>query len=194
MARARISEKIWRKALHDGIIAGAKPVEAAKASVDAKKLAAAIAAEPKASTDGIEVAFVASAATWDGRFANNAWMQEAPDPMTKLTWGNAALISPGHGACTEPDRWRYGHAVARQLQNGSRGDDPAGPCRSGGHDFAWLWPREMRTRGQGCRVQREPDPHSPTLLVRERILDRAHRQEIQARYRRRSTAPSTTRA
>ncbi len=80
--------------MHDGIVAGVKPVEAAKASVDAKKLAAAIAAEPKASTDGIEVSFVASSATWDGRFANNAWMQEAPDPMTKLTWGNAALMSP----------------------------------------------------------------------------------------------------
>jgi molybdopterin-containing oxidoreductase family iron-sulfur binding subunit len=30
----------------------------------------------------------------DGRFSNNAWMQEMPDPITKLTWDNAALISP----------------------------------------------------------------------------------------------------
>ena len=50
---------------------------------------------------GIEVGFVPSSATWDGRFANNGWMQEAPDPITKLTWGNAALISPGDGARAE---------------------------------------------------------------------------------------------
>jgi MoCo/4Fe-4S cofactor protein with predicted Tat translocation signal len=87
-------EQVWRKALHDGVIASAKPAEAVKVSADAKKVAAAIAAEPKASTSGVEVAFVPGASTWDGRFANNGWMQEAPDPMTKLTWGNAALMSP----------------------------------------------------------------------------------------------------
>lgn len=32
--------------------------------------------------------------TWDGRFANNGWMQECPHPITKLTWDNAILISP----------------------------------------------------------------------------------------------------
>jgi MoCo/4Fe-4S cofactor protein with predicted Tat translocation signal len=92
-------DKAWRKALHDGIIAsatgsGAKTAESAKVSADAKKIAAAIAAEPKPSGNGIEVSFVPSASTYDGRLANNGWMQEAPDPMTKLTWGNAAMISP----------------------------------------------------------------------------------------------------
>ena len=60
----------------------------------AKKLAGAVGAEAKASATGIEVAFYPSASAWDGRFANNGWMQEAPDPITKLTWGNAAMISP----------------------------------------------------------------------------------------------------
>ena len=72
----------------------AKTAESVKVTADAKKLSAMIAAEPKSSGNGIEVSFVPGASTYDGRFANNGWMQEAPDPMTKLTWGNAAMISP----------------------------------------------------------------------------------------------------
>ena len=31
----------------------------------------------------------------DGRYTNNGWLQEMPDPITKLAWDNAAMISPG---------------------------------------------------------------------------------------------------
>jgi molybdopterin-containing oxidoreductase family iron-sulfur binding subunit len=41
-----------------------------------------------------EIVFVRSYALDDGRYINNAWLQELPDPITKLTWDNAALISP----------------------------------------------------------------------------------------------------
>jgi MoCo/4Fe-4S cofactor protein with predicted Tat translocation signal len=91
---AKDKDAAWNKALNDGIVAGPKPAEAAKVSVDSKKLAGAAGAEAKTSANGIEVAFYPSASAWDGRFANNGWMQEAPDPITKLTWGNAAMISP----------------------------------------------------------------------------------------------------
>jgi MoCo/4Fe-4S cofactor protein with predicted Tat translocation signal len=91
---AKDAEKTWRKALHDGVVASVKPAEAAKASIDLKKLSVTVGADQKASSNGLEIAFVPSASTFDGRFANNGWMQEAPDPMSKLVWGNAALMSP----------------------------------------------------------------------------------------------------
>ena len=92
--KERDKEAVWKKALNDGIIASAKPPDSVKVSLDAKKLSAAAGAEAKASATGIEVGFYPSACAWDGRFANNGWMQEAPDPITKLTWGNAAMMSP----------------------------------------------------------------------------------------------------
>jgi len=47
-----------------------------------------------ASARNLEVLFAPSGHTLDGRFANNGWMMECPDAMTKLTWDNAILISP----------------------------------------------------------------------------------------------------
>ena len=41
-----------------------------------------------------EIVLVGSYAIDDGRYANNGWLQEMPDPVTKLTWDNAALVSP----------------------------------------------------------------------------------------------------
>lgn len=46
------------------------------------------------SADNLEIRFAASSHSYDGRYANNGWMMECPDPITKLTWDNAILISP----------------------------------------------------------------------------------------------------
>lgn len=46
------------------------------------------------SMDEIEVSFEPDPCIGDGRFSANAWLQELPDPTTKQTWGNAALLSP----------------------------------------------------------------------------------------------------
>lgn len=46
------------------------------------------------SLDNLEVRFTPSSMVWDGRYANNGWLQECPDPMTKLAWDNAICISP----------------------------------------------------------------------------------------------------
>jgi Fe-S-cluster-containing dehydrogenase component len=46
----------------------------------------------------MEVNFRGDPTIYDGRFANNGWLQELPKPMTKLTWDNAALIAPSTAA------------------------------------------------------------------------------------------------
>jgi MoCo/4Fe-4S cofactor protein with predicted Tat translocation signal len=43
---------------------------------------------------GLELIFRPDPMVWDGRFANNGWLQETPKPLTKLTWDAAAWISP----------------------------------------------------------------------------------------------------
>ena len=106
---AATRENTWRKTLNDGVIAGTQAAEV-KVSVDSKRIQAA----PAPAASGIEVGFIPSATTWDGRFANNAWMQEAPDPITKLVWGNVALISPAMG---REKGWKDGDMVALTRGN-----------------------------------------------------------------------------
>jgi MoCo/4Fe-4S cofactor protein with predicted Tat translocation signal len=43
--------------------------------------------------NNLEVIFYRDAKVDDGRYANNGWMQELPDPITKMTWDNAVLVS-----------------------------------------------------------------------------------------------------
>ncbi|HUB87990.1 MAG TPA: TAT-variant-translocated molybdopterin oxidoreductase [Verrucomicrobiae bacterium] len=43
--------------------------------------------------DNLEVVFYRDTKMDDGRYANNGWMQELPDPVTKITWDNAVLVS-----------------------------------------------------------------------------------------------------
>jgi molybdopterin-containing oxidoreductase family iron-sulfur binding subunit len=85
-------EKRWARVLHDGLLRDAAPAP----------VEVVVAAEPRAldglagarAAEGLEVVFQASPALLDGRFANNGWLQELPDPVTKLTWDNAVLVSP----------------------------------------------------------------------------------------------------
>ncbi len=46
------------------------------------------------SKNNLEVRIVPDSSAWDGRYNNNGWLQECPDPITRLTWDNAILISP----------------------------------------------------------------------------------------------------
>src|SRR5262249_28132186 len=85
----------WRTALHNGFIAEtAFPPQ----EVQLQTAWLADAAVPAETAPGLELLFQPDPTVWDGRFANNGWLQELPKPITKLTWDNAALLSPGTAA------------------------------------------------------------------------------------------------
>ncbi len=93
--RAQLAdEAAWEMALRKGVVEGtAFPPETVGGA------APWVPPAPRAATSpGLAVEFRPSPAVHDGRFAENAWLQELPDPITKLTWGNAALLSPATAA------------------------------------------------------------------------------------------------
>lgn len=81
----RLDDKAWRVALHEGVVAGSA---ALPLNVKLGQLP-----EVPAAASGLEVRFVTCRTIADGRYANLGWLQELPDPMTKLTWDNAAMVS-----------------------------------------------------------------------------------------------------
>ena len=87
--------KQWRRWLHDGVTGstfiGTHPTHVAPRgagrALDTKPL-------PAPDDRSLEVVFHEDPNLWDGRFGTNSWLQEAPEPITKITWDNAALFSP----------------------------------------------------------------------------------------------------
>jgi molybdopterin-containing oxidoreductase family iron-sulfur binding subunit len=85
-------EQDWERWLHDGVIPNT-----AFAERPADSAQAAEAGQPRSEppqSGGLEIVFRADPCVWDGRFTNNAWLQETPKPHTKLTWDNAIYVSP----------------------------------------------------------------------------------------------------
>ena len=89
-----LSDSQWHEALATGIIQGSQagsftgpparmPLQPTPAAADEPTISLLLRPDPH---------------LWDGRFANNAWLQELPRPLTKLTWDNPLLISPAIGA------------------------------------------------------------------------------------------------
>jgi molybdopterin-containing oxidoreductase family iron-sulfur binding subunit len=80
----------WEKTLRDGIIAdSALPAPTGGMPFGLAKVPPAV-----PTPAGLEIVFRPDHTIYDGRFANNGWLQEMPKPMTKLTWDSAALLSP----------------------------------------------------------------------------------------------------
>jgi molybdopterin-containing oxidoreductase family iron-sulfur binding subunit len=79
----------WRGTLNDGIVANT--------ALPAKQVtlkAGAAPAAPAAAGQGFEIIFRPDPTIYDGRYANNGWLQELPKPLSQLTWDNVAYLSP----------------------------------------------------------------------------------------------------
>jgi len=83
-------DAFWRKSLHDGWIFGSTY---SSKSVTLKLTAFSVTAR-EISSSPIELNFRRDPSIYDGRFANNGWLQELPKPLTKLTWDNPIMIGP----------------------------------------------------------------------------------------------------
>ena len=98
-------EMFWHAALHDGILGregetwprspglpGAVGERQARPEAFAEAITAAAAAGRHAA-DQLELVLQPAASLFDGRYANNGWLQELPDPVTKATWANPLLLA-----------------------------------------------------------------------------------------------------
>ena len=86
--RRGATEESWRSALGHGVAPNSHAPRVAAPSPDLKSQHVVV-----SSSRDIELTFAPDARVHDGAFANNAWLQELPDPITTLTWGNAAWLS-----------------------------------------------------------------------------------------------------
>jgi Fe-S-cluster-containing dehydrogenase component len=82
----------WNASLHDGLVRRpVQPVSGRRLDAAACTRAAERAARPQSSK--LELALDLDARLYDGRYANNGWLQELPDPVTKVSWGNPLLMA-----------------------------------------------------------------------------------------------------
>ena len=87
----------WKQHVHDGFVAGtaAAVVSATVGEFQLPALGAGHSGGTARVNGELEVVFYPSSFTYDGRFANNAWLWETPDFLTKVTWDNYALVGAG---------------------------------------------------------------------------------------------------
>ena len=91
----RRPEDQWRRFLYNGFLdnSAAQPVQAALDLAAVAKVVASLKALSSAGDGNLEVVFRRDYKVDDGRYTNNGWLQELPDPITKLAWDNAVLVS-----------------------------------------------------------------------------------------------------
>jgi Fe-S-cluster-containing dehydrogenase component len=129
---AKDFEQWWRKAIHDGLIAGSALPPFAPGVKNIR-----VAGEGGGRTQ-LELVFRPDVYLYDGRYANNVWLQELPHPMTKLTWDNAVLLSPATAARLGFDnQQRVELRLRNRTVEGSIWILPGHPDRSVTVDLGW---------------------------------------------------------
>ena len=88
-ATTSLAGKTWNQAVHDGFVASiASPLAASAANYGA---AASALAQAKASN--FDLVLYTKIGMGDGQQANNPWLQEFPDPITRVSWDNYVTLS-----------------------------------------------------------------------------------------------------
>ena len=130
----------WKTALHDGWVAGtAFATKSVALKKDwAKELAAAGGSSP--GPDNLEIVFRPDPSVFDGRLANNGWLQELPKPLTRLDLGQRRPGEPGHGQAARPElcperprrraRRDHGRRGRASLPRRAPSKPPSGSCRA----------------------------------------------------------------
>jgi molybdopterin-containing oxidoreductase family iron-sulfur binding subunit len=96
-ARGYGDELAWQRLLQRGVADRNEAQVIGGISVQAEAIAAALRDLPPApalSSDALEAVFLTDNKMMDGRHVNNGWLLELPDPITRITWDNAALLAP----------------------------------------------------------------------------------------------------
>ena len=105
-------ETWWRQAIHDGFIPNSNlPTKTLTARAD---VAAQTQPAQQSGGGNFEVVIRTDPSIYDGRFANNGWLQELPRPLTKVTWDNVAVISPNSALQLAGVRTNGGGSVGRE--------------------------------------------------------------------------------
>ena len=105
-------ERYWQAALHDGLVKVGR--QGAQPRLQGRRRGRAWRSGPSRPPSGFELLLRPGTQVHDGRYANNGWLQELPDPITKATWGNPLSVSVADakalglqdGDLVEPGAWR----------------------------------------------------------------------------------------
>jgi MoCo/4Fe-4S cofactor protein with predicted Tat translocation signal len=164
-------DALWEKALRDGVVADtAFPPKAVA-------LKSGIGSEaPATVSPALEIVFRPDHTIWDGRFANNGWLQELPKPLTALTWDAPAMFSPRTaerlgiksedavelkfaGRTIVAPAWvTPGHADESVTVFLGYGRKRAGRVGTGaGYDAGWIRPLATPWIGSGLEVRKTGD-------------------------------------